>query len=217
MISPDFTAYLEYLERILRERNARYGTSNITGPADVLGKVRDKVARLEQAVAEGSLSPNDWTDLGGYAAIGWLLEQGKWDERSALRRVYFAHAIGDEEPEARLLLGRLQAAKFAVYWPRGAFHNAAGQANWIWETNLEAVRGCDLLVALLGPESPGVAAEIMAARLWGKTIWVVSRRSGSFVQWAAAKHFESTDALINHLEVIKYGALSAPAAGTAAP
>lgn len=206
---PDFPAFLDKVGSILTERNAGYGTKNITGPAQVLARIKDKVARLEQAIRDGRESPNDWEDLAGHASIGWLLERGLWDDRKALRRVYFAHPAGKEVTEKVQMdcdfMAREIGKVFAVYRPVGPFVNVAGHADWVWPVCLRAIELADMLVAFLPYRSPGVAAEMLYAKMQGKTVWAVVHKGveeSSLVQYAADRIFVDAHGFFKTLQEV---------------
>jgi len=193
---PGIDAFLDHLGRVLRRNAQRYGTRDIQGPAQVLARARDKIERLDRALREGWRDDEDaWTDLAGYGGIGWLLSQGLWDERAALKRVYLAHPIdaGEEDATAERVRDLLMHSGYAVYWPRGAFHGVKGQAGWIWPVNLEAIRLCDIVLALMPRATPGVSAELLYGKEHGKVVWVWAGSSevaqSSLVQWTADRIF----------------------------
>lgn len=191
MTMPDFDRFTALLLNTLRERQARYGTRNITGPAGVLARVEDKVARLRQSVRDGQFDSNDWMDLAGYGAVGWLLQIGLWDERSALRRVYFAHPHPPDRDCDRY--ADALSKVFAVYRPVGPFLNVAGHAGWVWPVCLKAIDLADMLVGYLPEKSPGVSAEMLYAKTLGKTVWVLAPAAetaeSSLVQFCADRLF----------------------------
>jgi hypothetical protein len=200
---PDFDAFLRELERTLRMKSARRGTANIGGPADVLNRLRDKLARLEGDQGFGG-GDDDWLDAAGYSGIGWLLAQGKWDDRGTRRRVYLANGEegGPMATEARY---HLQNCGFSVFHPRSAFWSAKGQTDWVWETNLAALSRSDLVVAIM-PHEPavGVASEMVVAKLWRIPVWVYTLDSKLYtsttLQWAASRMFLDYNVL---MEAIK--------------
>lgn len=209
MAKPDFGAFTERLFNLLYERNQRYGTHNIQGQPHVLERVKDKMARLERAVADGEGAAVDWEDLAGYSAIGWLLERGLWDDRGTLRRVYYAHPSGGDLGPWIPTLDRIHAAiakVYAVYRPVGAFHSVSGHADWLWEVNLQAIRFSDMLIAVLPYSSNGVAAELLYAKERNKTVWALALEEmaqSSLVQYAATRLFTSVPTLISALEGVK--------------
>ena len=208
---PDFDAFTDRLNLLLRQRNARYGTKNIDGLQEVMTRIGDKVARLRDAAARGLASENDWEDLAGYASIGWLLERGLWDDREVLRRAYFAHPAPLEktwEPTAGLVHAALMSV-FAVYRPVGAFRGKLrGHASWMWETNLRNIDLCDLLVAFLPYPSMGVAAEMLYAKGKSKVVWVLTGSdASSLVQYSADRVFREISELYAAVREVNNGAL----------
>src|SRR5438132_3109819 len=213
--SPAIWKFLDHLSSVLYERNSRYGTENVSGPAQIMARIGDKVARLQRAVERGENGENDWTDLAGYAAIGWLLDRGLWDDRAALRSVYYAHPAGPEAEDDGPIFNDVHdmlIAKFAVYRPVGAFTgNLVGHENWMWETNLRNIALCDLLVAVLPIKSLGVAAEMLHARMLGKTVWTLAygqMRNSSMVRYASHRIFHSLTQLRTAVEEVKRVAIS---------
>jgi len=208
---PAFDHFATLLLNTLKERGARYGTRNVTGPAGVLTRIEDKVARLRQSTKDGQFDPNDWMDLAGYGAIGWLLESGLWDDRSERRRVYFAHPAGEEWSGYRHLfetLHRHLATTFAVFRPVGAFFNVRPlDADWIWAVGMRAIEFADMLVAALPGPSLGVAAEMLYAKTLGKTVWTwtLGNADSSLVRWSSSRIF--TDPylkdIVNAVEEVK--------------
>jgi nucleoside 2-deoxyribosyltransferase len=125
-------------------------------------------------------------------------------------RVYLAHPIGDDEdPEVcRALLDLIEKAGLAAYTPLGAFRGVRGEADFIWEPNLLAIRLCDVVIALLfGGPTLGVGAELGLALDWGKQIWVWAPRlyTSSLVQYAASRVFRELPEL--EAAIIELGAI----------
>lgn len=211
MSKPDFGLFTSIVYKTLFERNRRYGTKNIQGPAHVFERAKDKMARVENAIKDGGLpTAQDWEDLAGYAAVGWLLDRGLWDDRSTLRRVYFAHPAGDEAKPwmpTLDLLHRELAQVFGVYRPVGPFTNVYGHADWVWRVCLQAIALSDMLVAGLPFASNGTAAEMLYAKERGKTVWAVrldvKMAESSLVQYAADRLFFTVSDLAKAIKEVR--------------
>lgn len=208
-MAPAHKRFTDMLLALLQDRTGRYGTANIQGQPHVYERAKDKMARLEKALYEGGMpTAADWEDLAGYAAIGWLLETGQWDQRSALRRVYLAHPIPEATEIGTLVRGWLTDNRLSVYWPRGAFHMAQGQDAWIWEVNLRAIKLCDMVLALMPKTTPGTSAEIFHGKMLGKVVWVYwpHEEISSLVGWAASRIFGSLEELSGALREVGHHA-----------
>lgn len=220
MRKPAFNLFLRELALILQGRNERYGTANIEGQAGLLSRLRDKLGRLESDAKRGfQASAQDWMDVSGYGGIGWLIDKGLWDDRASKQRVYFAHPIGKEESmvDVHSILSALEDTGLAVYWPRGAFMGGMrGHAPWIWTVNLEAIRGCDWVVAYLPGHSNGVAAELLIAHLEGKTVWVATdtMEPGSLITFTADRIFSTVEDMCRAIREVKHATVHETPAGS---
>jgi hypothetical protein len=202
-MKPDFGAFVDELSDTLRRKSARRGTANVTGPAQVTARIDDKLARLKHDLEAGATGElDDWLDVAGHAAIGWLIGRGLWDDREALRTVYLAHKTNTM---IDFLIGLFRGYGFATFDPVRAFNNAKGYGEWIWQTNLAALRGADLVCAYMDEPATGVGAEIVIARLLNKPVWVYTptQYASSTVTFAASRIFRSTEEIRLALEEVR--------------
>lgn len=140
-LAPDAAALFERAQQIFADRAKRYGTENIhdTGPSGVLARIRDKIARAENLLDEGTpeMAVDTALDLANYGIILASLVSGTWPNE---RKTCLVRAPGDSYISAPQMEGDvgfdLRASKETVipcwhptYVPTGV-HLAMPEGVW---------------------------------------------------------------------------------------
>lgn len=175
---PPFEEYTDRLLPMLRDKNLKYGTGNLDRAA-VLARVRDKLARL-QNMKEGDPDAEDaWLDLGGYAAIGWLMREGLWPQMAMPPLLYIAHPIdrvsdykrGVYNSRARVIAEDATKLGWQVYIPSQWL--AKDGSGYVGRVNQMLLTEAKLVIVLWekGDVSHGTGAEVITAHKLGIPIW----------------------------------------------
>ena len=191
--------------RVLAQKNADYGTKNIseTGVIGVGVRLLDKVNRILNVARRGYGTVADeglrdtFLDVANYGLIGMMLIDGTWDEEDTPKWVEsvtppcMVYLAGPVDGISRIdslgwrgIVGRELAERgMTCYNPPAAFRtpdNGVARADCLRAINRAAIAVSDVVfVNLLGPgRGFGTIREIEAARMLNKPVFVMGEGLG---------------------------------------
>lgn len=96
-----FAAQLQTLFELFKQRQRKYGCGNIArrGPAGILVRLEDKLARIEGPETPDESVDDSWSDVAVYAVIALLCRKGDWPGWSEKPKVAAQESHGRQTPK----------------------------------------------------------------------------------------------------------------------